>query len=246
MRQLIDAVSDIDTSLSRYKYSKKLIEKLSDFLRFPSAMLIDSEGDSNIVAAHNMTETQSKGILDLISRSGISSMVAHINETLPPPWGDISKFHFRSLISIPLKFNKNRIGYIVLLSPKKHEISEDDFVYLNTISRIVSNGYSINKLNSSGSHGECFAGIDRSFLDQLKSGFLSYDTIGNIEYINPTLVAMLGSPNAEESKKINLFTFQGLVDSGLSESFRRAIKSGNTVFSTHTYVSKWGLRVISI
>ncbi len=241
MKQLISAISEIKTNASRSAYGFGLIEKLCETLGFPSGMMVDTSNSAEVISTFNMSETQSEGILGLIGRSGISSSVAHINETLPPPWGDISKFHYRSLITLPLKEDGKRIGYIALLSPKKHSISDDDFEYLKMLSHVLSHGFILNRLHMTERRDEFVESLDTEFLDQLKSGFISYDTKGNIRYINPALVAILGSPSAEESKKINLFTFPNLVDSGASDTYKRAIETDKPVFATHTYTSKWGV-----
>jgi diguanylate cyclase (GGDEF)-like protein len=56
-------------------------------------------------------------------------------------------------------------------------------------------------------------------------------------------VKLLGSPSAEETKKINLFTFPLLIDSGFSDKLKQSIKTGTHINYELNYESKWGRRI---
>lgn len=240
MNQLLDRLLKTNCNDSRRNFLHEQLKALSEWTGFPSG-IVTLIGDSHkIITSLNMTDTQAEGICDLIKRSGFSKTVTYINETLPPPWGEISKFHFRSSITFPLVVGNNKEGYISLLSPKKHSISDEDENQLKVISRILSQGYLCNKSYISDNSVSLSDSISQTFIRQLKTGFISYDTDGGILQINPALLRILGSPSAKDTKKINLFTFPALVESGVTDTFKRVIKTGEPAFGTHNYESKWG------
>lgn len=71
-------------------------------------------------------------------------------------------------------------------------------------------------------------------------GILKCDNGGNIIFVNPAALEILGSPSEEETKKINILTLPFLVQSGLSEQLKKCIVDKvHGVFETN-YESKWG------
>jgi PAS domain S-box-containing protein len=83
----------------------------------------------------------------------------------------------------------------------------------------------------------------RNLVENAPLGVLSIDRRGRIVEANSWLVQMLGSPSAEATKRINLFTFQPLVDAGVANHFRQCLENGKIgVFET-PYTSKWGQEV---
>ena len=79
----------------------------------------------------------------------------------------------------------------------------------------------------------------RNLVENAPTGIFTIDLDGNIREVNPKLLEILGSPSAEETKKINLFNFKPLIDAGISESFKACIESGEAVDVSHLYTSKW-------
>jgi PAS domain S-box-containing protein len=71
-------------------------------------------------------------------------------------------------------------------------------------------------------------------------GIMTADTKGNIIEINPTLLQMLGSNSIEETKRINVMTFQPLVDAGSVKAFKQCVETGNPVIYETVYTSIWG------
>ncbi|NOZ74309.1 MAG: PAS domain S-box protein [FCB group bacterium] len=72
------------------------------------------------------------------------------------------------------------------------------------------------------------------------TGILSIDVNGKITEVNPKLLEILGSPSVEATKKINLFTFKPLRETGASQNFKQVIETGDPVLMEHEYISKWG------
>ena len=80
----------------------------------------------------------------------------------------------------------------------------------------------------------------RHLFDNAPIGILSVDDQGNILEVNDRLVQILGSPSAEETRKINVFTFPSLVHAGVSEVFKACLHTGEDADHEHHYISKWG------
>lgn len=71
-------------------------------------------------------------------------------------------------------------------------------------------------------------------------GIVSCDHDGNIVYVNQTAVNILGSPNIEETKKVNLYTHPSLVEQGFSKRLEESIKNKKHIMYEMDYKSKWG------
>ncbi len=80
----------------------------------------------------------------------------------------------------------------------------------------------------------------RHLVEKAPTGILSTDLDGNIQEVNPRLLEILGSPSAEETKKINLFDFNPLKEAGVTEIFKKCIETGQSLDASHPYTSKWG------
>jgi PAS domain S-box-containing protein len=63
---------------------------------------------------------------------------------------------------------------------------------------------------------------------------------GNIKLVNSSLIKMLGSPSAEATKQINLFTFPLLKRAGILTATKRCIDSEEPSVNEFFYRSKWG------
>ncbi len=74
-------------------------------------------------------------------------------------------------------------------------------------------------------------------------GIITCDGNGNIRYVNSMVVKLLGSPDIEETKKINLFTFPLLVESGFSDKLKHSIQTGTHINYELNYESKWGRNI---
>ena len=74
-------------------------------------------------------------------------------------------------------------------------------------------------------------------------GIITCDDNGNIRYVNSMVVKLLGSPSAEETRKINLFTFPLLVECGFSEKLKHSIQTDTHINYEVNYESKWGRKI---
>lgn len=74
-------------------------------------------------------------------------------------------------------------------------------------------------------------------------GILKCDQAGNIIYVNPKTLEILGSPSSEETKKINLLTFPLLVKYGLSEKLKECMQKNEPSTYEMNYETRWGKKV---
>ncbi|MEA4962444.1 GGDEF domain-containing response regulator [Lutispora sp.] len=71
-------------------------------------------------------------------------------------------------------------------------------------------------------------------------GILKCDNNGNIIFVNQSALEILGSPSAEETKKINIFTIPALVHCGLSDQLKKCMMDNVHGIYEMNYESKWG------
>jgi len=77
-------------------------------------------------------------------------------------------------------------------------------------------------------------------------GILTCDRSGQITYLNPKVLELLGSPGVEMTREINLLRFPPLVEVGFAEELRRTLETGVPVRTKEVeYTSKWEKPVIS-
>lgn len=74
-------------------------------------------------------------------------------------------------------------------------------------------------------------------------GIVRCDKDGNIIYVNQKTLEILGSPNVEATKRINLLTFPLLVKHGLSKKLKECLINNKSETYEINYVSKWGKKV---
>jgi two-component system cell cycle sensor histidine kinase/response regulator CckA len=79
----------------------------------------------------------------------------------------------------------------------------------------------------------------RTLVEACPLGIAFYDWSGTIIEVNPALLSIMGSPSAEATKTINLFTFPPLVEAGVSSALRQCLDSGEPVVGEFPYISKW-------
>jgi PAS domain S-box-containing protein len=76
--------------------------------------------------------------------------------------------------------------------------------------------------------------------DVAPMGVLLYDSQGQVLSANQYLLDMLGSPSLEATKSINVFCFENLIRSGISQVLGRVLETGVTEKLDCAYLSKWG------
>jgi PAS domain S-box-containing protein len=71
-------------------------------------------------------------------------------------------------------------------------------------------------------------------------GIITCDLNGTIIYLNPKILDLVGSQSESDTKKINLLTFQPLIDAGLSGVLAKTLNSGISTAFEFAYTSVWG------
>jgi len=80
----------------------------------------------------------------------------------------------------------------------------------------------------------------RILFESAPLGIIIYDRKGRILEVNNYLLDILGSPSLEATKKINLFEFENLKESGISDAMRNTLEDGKPQKIETFYFSKWG------
>jgi two-component system, NtrC family, response regulator AtoC len=80
----------------------------------------------------------------------------------------------------------------------------------------------------------------RMLIENAPLGIIWCDVRGRIIQINSNLLAVLGTPSAEETKAINLLTHPPLIEAGISDQIRDCIALGGSRVFECPYTSKWG------
>lgn len=79
----------------------------------------------------------------------------------------------------------------------------------------------------------------RSMFENTLTGILFCNTEGQILEANQAVLDMMGSPNLEQSLKINLLTHPNLVKAGFSESMRKCLDERQIITGDLVYTSHW-------
>ncbi len=83
----------------------------------------------------------------------------------------------------------------------------------------------------------------RTLAEEAPIGILTCDEEGNINYVNSQLLKILGSPDIEETKDINLLEFPPLKEQGIAEDLQYCLETGEPLTSEKEYETKWGRKV---
>ncbi len=81
----------------------------------------------------------------------------------------------------------------------------------------------------------------RNLVKNAPTGILTIDLQGNIMDVNPKLLEILGAPSAEETRKINFFEFEPLIQAGISEDIQSCIAGGIMIEASRQFTSHWGV-----
>jgi len=80
--------------------------------------------------------------------------------------------------------------------------------------------------------------------NNVPAGILSYDQAGNITFVNPKTLEILGWPSAEAARSMNLFTFPPFMECGIAGVCQACIEEGRAISSEKDYVTKWGKPIV--
>jgi len=80
----------------------------------------------------------------------------------------------------------------------------------------------------------------RNLVENAPTGILYVDIKGKILEVNKKILEILGSPGEEETKKINVLSFEPLKNIGLSDKLLKCIDTGKLQSGEVEYKTKWG------
>jgi PAS domain S-box-containing protein len=83
----------------------------------------------------------------------------------------------------------------------------------------------------------------RNLVEHSPTGIININTEGKILEVNKKILEILGSTDAEATKKINCLEYPPLQKIGLSDAVRNAIVTKKMVFNEASYSSQWGKKV---
>ncbi|NJM14371.1 MAG: PAS domain S-box protein [Bacteroidales bacterium] len=83
----------------------------------------------------------------------------------------------------------------------------------------------------------------KDMFDNALTGMFYVDSKGNIIEANRRILDILGSPSLEDTKRINLLSYQPLKDVGFTALFKKCTETGKMVFGEGPYKSRWGKSV---
>jgi PAS domain S-box-containing protein len=83
----------------------------------------------------------------------------------------------------------------------------------------------------------------RSVFNNSLTGIIYINPEGDILEANSKILEMLGSPSIEETKKINVLSFEPLKHIGYSDDFIKCIETKEIIFNETMYLSKWGSQI---
>lgn len=109
---------------------------LCEFFNFPSYCVVSmDESISEIVGS--IPEKQFREIEKIIAKQ-IPQKVTIINDTLPPPWGEIARIGFKSMVILPVIIAGNTTGAFIFPDRKRHDFSDKGTYQLECSSMIIS------------------------------------------------------------------------------------------------------------
>lgn len=83
----------------------------------------------------------------------------------------------------------------------------------------------------------------RVLVENSPAGIITCDLEGNITTVNSAAVQLLGSPSAEATKQVNVFTYEPLIECGVADSLKKSLETGETISRETFYTTKWGKKV---
>jgi PAS domain S-box-containing protein len=84
----------------------------------------------------------------------------------------------------------------------------------------------------------------RELADNISVGIMAYDKNGNVTFVNPKHLEILGSKSKEFTMSVNVFTFQPLVEYGIADIFKECIQNGKLTIKETEYISPWDKKSI--
>ncbi|NTU61190.1 MAG: PAS domain S-box protein [Caldiserica bacterium] len=109
---------------------------LTDYFNFPGYCVVSFDKQM-IEVFGNIPEKQFRDIEAIITKA-IPEKVTIINDTLPPPWGEIARIGYKNLVITPIIVTGKTVGAFVFPDRKRHDFTEKGAYQLECSSFILS------------------------------------------------------------------------------------------------------------
>ncbi len=180
---------------------------------------------------------------DVISAGGIAPTI--IPDLLQSGYAEtdpyVRKFQHRGYIGVPVKIGERVLGSLSVTYAEPCNPTPQDLVIITILAKAIAiedeRRTSVLALHASEERY-------RTLAENAPIGIITCDRHGNITFINPKMLKMLGSPSEAVTRQINLLTFPPLVSSGFSNALEQSLASSSpTDLFEMEYESFWGKTV---
>lgn len=153
---IVKALFQLDDNTDIKSFVSSASKLLSDCFNFPGYCIVSFDKQM-IETPGNIPEKQFKDIETIIFKA-IPEKVTIINDTLPPPWGEIARTGFKSLVILPIIISGKTIGAFAFPDKKRHDFTDKGIYQLECSSFILSDKISfiLNKLPPDKNHEVLF------------------------------------------------------------------------------------------
>lgn len=149
---IVKALFQLDDNTDIKSFVSNASKLLSDYFNFPGYCIVSFDKQM-IEMLGNIPEKQFHEIETVIFKA-MPEKITIINDTLPPPWGEIARIGFKSLVILPIILSGNTIGAFVFPDRKRHDFTDKGAYQLECSSFILSDKISfiLNKSPSDKNH----------------------------------------------------------------------------------------------
>lgn len=153
---IVKALFQLDDNTDIKSFVSNASKLLSDYFNFPGYCIVSFDKQM-IETPGNIPEKQFRDIETVIFKA-MPEKITIINDTLPPPWGEIARIGFKSLVILPIIISGNTIGAFIFPDRKRHDFTDKGTYQLECSSFILSDKISfiLNKLSPDKNHEVLF------------------------------------------------------------------------------------------
>jgi len=161
----------------------------------------------------------------------------------------ISNFDKNNLSHFKLPEKNHAKGKTIEVIAKRKDGQEIDIEVSMSFLKIKDDLNAVGIVHDISERKQAFEQLENSHKQYLELaenapiGILKCDENYNIIYVNQKALEILGSPSAEETKKINIATFPMLLEYGLSEKLKKCMQNNELGIYEMNYKSKWGKEI---
>lgn len=154
----------------------------------------------------------------------------------------------KSIITIPMIYSETCFGFVGFDAVKNYKYwSDSEIALLKLFAELVVNVQVKTRYEKRLKEAKIIAEIKqmevRNIIDYSPVGIVLINTAGNVIDVNNAAVKMLGSPSAEETKKLNIFETKPLIAIGFTNDLQQCLTTKEMVYNEKKYTSVWGKEI---